>query len=130
MLNEIKRTEQEAKENSREAKQRLCRMEVKKFCNGGMIDAVFAINKKLKDKYNSKEKVVGFEKSEKGSRNLRFFDENEKTVWLPQELYDEYNDYLVNNGALEAGKIIVIKKQTKLTFADICNRILGGGRGR
>lgn len=97
-------------------------------CNGGLIDAVFAINAELERKYNRQDKVVGFEKSEKGDRNLRFFDEKEETVWLPQELYDKYNKYLVENGALEKGKTIVIKKQIRPSFKDIYTKIFGINR--
>ena len=100
----------------------------KRRCNGGIIDTIYAINSKLKDKYHRPETVVGFEKSEKGNNNLRFFDKDEKTIWLPQELYDKYNKYLVKNGALNKGKTIIIKKQTKPSFVDVCCKIFGRNR--
>lgn len=96
-------------------------------CNGGIIDAVYAINDELKNKYHRQEKVAGFEKSREGYNKLRFFDEDEKTIWLPDELYSKYNDYLVKNGAMERGKTI-IKEPQKPTFADICKKVLGNRR--
>ena len=36
-----------------------------KGCNGGLVDAIYAINRELKEKYHRSEKIFGFEKSEK-----------------------------------------------------------------
>ena len=38
----------------------------RKNCNSGIIDAVYAINDELKNKYHRQEKVAGFEKSKEG----------------------------------------------------------------
>ena len=99
----------------------------RKNCNGGIIDAVYAINDELKNKYHRQEKVAGFEKSKEGYKKLRFFDKDEKTIWLPEELYNKYNDYLVKNGALERGKTVIKETQTP-TFVDICKKVLGNSR--
>ena len=93
----------------------------KKQINGGLIDAISSINKELKEKYHRSEKVFGFEKSQKGKHNLRFFDKEEKTIWLPQDLYDKYNRYLVENGALEKGKIVAFPTNGCIT--DLYNRL-------
>ena len=98
----------------------------KKQINGGLIDAISSINKELKEKYHRSEKVFGFEKSQKGKRNLRFFDKEEKTIWLPQDLYDKYNRYLVENGALERGKIVAFPTNSCIT--DFYNRLFGKNR--
>ncbi len=71
--------------------------------NGGLADAIYAINNELKNRKIDK-KVFGFEKSKEGYKKLRFFNKDNETIWLPKDLYDTYNSFLVKNGALEMGR--------------------------
>ena len=94
---------------------------MKKECNGGFIDTIDAINKCLSEKYHRTDKVFGFERSKKGDKNLRFFDREEKTIWLPDELYDQYNKYLIKIGALEKGKFVT--KDRDCSFSDFVKKL-------
>ena len=76
------------------------------LCNGGFIDGLFLVNEELRKR--GKKEAIGFEKDLKAAQRnhnrIRFFDKDNKTVWLPDEVYKKINLQFIKMGALDVGR--------------------------
>ena len=76
------------------------------LCNGGFMDGLCAVNAELRKK--RKKEAIGFEKdlkaAQRGHNRIRFFDADNKTVWLPDEMYKKVNLSFIRMGAINVGR--------------------------
>lgn len=56
-------------------------------------------------KKSQKPLAVGFERNQDHPDQVRFFDKDNKTVFLPDELYREERDVIMKSGALRKGRL-------------------------
>ncbi len=73
-------------------------------CNGGFLDMMDFVNSELQKL--GKEPAIGFERDKQHQNRIRFFDKNNKTVWLPDRLYKRINIDLIKMGALKIDRRI------------------------
>jgi len=69
--------------------------------SGGHLDMLSYVNdniSKYNEKYNqNKPYAIGFEVDKKGKDHIRFFDNDGKTVWLPDDMYSKLNDIMMKD---------------------------------
>ncbi len=73
-------------------------------CNGGFLDTIDFINGELA-KEDKEKRVIGFERDRKNSNRIRFFDKNNRTVWLSDNFYKKMNIAVIRMGGLKAGRV-------------------------
>ncbi|MBQ9732529.1 MAG: hypothetical protein IJV97_05550 [Alphaproteobacteria bacterium] len=76
------------------------------LCNGGFMDGLFMVNQELRKR--GKKEAIGFEKDLKAAQHnhnrIRFFDKDNQTVWLPDDMYKKINLQFIKMGAMEIGR--------------------------
>lgn len=69
--------------------------------SGGHVDILSYVNhniEKYNEKYHTdKPYAIGFEVDEKNKNRIRFFDDDGKTVWLPDKMYENLNKTMIKN---------------------------------
>ena len=70
-------------------------------CNGGFFDMFNALNAQRQEQ--GKSLIIGFEQDKKNKRHIRFFDKNNRTVWLDDKDYKRINIEMIRMGALKIG---------------------------
>ncbi len=78
--------------------------------SGGHFDYISYVNYHIEaynDKYHkNKPYAIGFERDREHKNQVRFFDKDGETVWLPDKLYKSLNSSLIEGDLLKKGRYI------------------------
>lgn len=139
-------TELKEKEMSENNNSKVIGSKKKVLCNGGFMDGLSLVNKELRKR--GKKEAIGFEKdleaAKQNHNRIRFFDKDNKTVWLPDDLYKKINLEFIKMGAMDIGRQEYPKvlasgncrnigewlKQKKQQAQKICSNFIKSLKGR